>query len=137
MGPEKRLNSYIRQVRSEPFHWGGHDCLTFSNTAFKLYHGFGYADDWLGEYMDGDDPILPSKMRAKFGAQTFDEAIALRLQEVSHVTPRGALLATRKAERWLIGYALGICVGTKAAFLSRGGVVYSPLDEIDRAWIPK
>lgn len=137
MGPQKRLNSYIREVRRQPFRWGVHDCLTFSNTAFKHYHGFGYADDWVGEYMDGNDPILPSMMRAKFGAQTFDEAVGRKLQEVSHVPPRGALVATKKVERWLIGYALGICVGTKAAFLSRGGVVYSPLDDIDKAWIPK
>lgn len=137
MGPEKRLNSYIREVRRQPFRWGVHDCLTFSNTAFKHYHGFGYADDWVGEYMNGDDPILPSKMRAKFGAQTFDEAIARKLQEVDHVPPRGALVATKKVERWLIGYGLGICVGTKAAFLSRAGVVYSPLSDIDKAWMPK
>jgi len=137
MGPSQRLNSYIRSVRSEPFRWGHHDCLIFSNTAFKHYHGFGYADEWIGEYMVGDDPMLPSKMRDKFKAQTFDEAIERKLQAVNHVPPRGALVATKKIERWLIGYALGICVGTKAAFLSRAGVVYSPLDEIDKAWMPK
>jgi hypothetical protein len=137
MGPEKRLNSYLRAVRSEPFRWGKHDCLTFSNGAFRAYHGFGYADDWLGEYMAGDDPMLPSRMRDKFKAHTFDEAIERKLQGVNHVPPRGALVATKKAERWLIGYALGICVGTKAAFLSRAGVVYLTLDEIDKAWMPK
>ena len=134
---QKELNQYIREIRREPFRWGHHDCLTFSNTAFKICYGFGYADDWLGGYMDGDDPILPSKMRKKFGADSFDEAVGRKLQEVSHVPPRGALVATKKVERWLIGYGLGICVGTKAAFLSRGGVVYSSLDDIDKAWMPK
>jgi hypothetical protein len=137
MGQSKRLNDYLRAVRSEPFCWGRHDCLTFSNAAFKAYHGFGYADDWVGEYMSGSDPILPSMMRAKFGAQTFDEAVERKLQEVDHIPPRGALVATKRAERWLIGYALGICVGTKAAFLSRAGVVYYPLDDIDKAWMPR
>jgi hypothetical protein len=137
MGPEKRLNAYIKQVRSEPFSWGKHDCLTFSNAAFEAYHGFGYADDWLGEYMSGNDPMLPSRLRDRFKAQTFDEAIERKLQRVDHVPPRGALVATKKVERWLIGYALGICVGTKAAFLSRQGVVYSPLDDIAKAWVPK
>ena len=137
MGPSKRVNDYIRSVRREPFRWGHHDCLIFSNTAFKLYHGFGYADDWLGEYMVGDDPMLPRRMREKFKAQTFDEAVEQRLYPIEYIPPRGALVATKRIERWLIGYALGICVGTKAAFLSRGGVVYSPLDEIDKAWMPK
>ena len=134
---QKKLNQYIREVRNEPFRWGRHDCLTFSNTAFRHYHGAGYADDWVGEYMNGDDPLLPSRMRDKFKAQTFDEAIERKLQPVNYVPPRGALVATKKVERWLIGYALGICVGTKAAFLSRSGVIYLPLDEIDKAWVPK
>lgn len=137
MGPSQRINDYIRSVRREPFRWGQHDCLIFSNTAFKLYHGFGYADDWLGEYMDGDDPMLPSKMRSKFNAGSFDEAIEQRLDPIKYIPPKGALVATKRIERWLIGYALGICVGTKAAFLSRAGVVYSPLDDIDKAWVPK
>lgn len=137
MGPEKRLNAYLRAVRGEPFRWGQHDCLTFSNRAFSTYHGFGYADDWLGQYISNGDPLLPSRMREKFRAQTFDEAIERKLKLVNGVPPRGALVATKKAERWLIGYALGICVGTKAAFLSRQGVVYSPLDHIDKAWVPK
>lgn len=137
MGPEKRLNSYIRQFRSEPFRWGQHDCLTFSNGAFKAYHGFGYADDWLGRYMNGADPMLRSQMRKQFGAETFDEAIEQRLEPVGHVPPRGALVATKRAEKWLIGYALGICVGTKAAFVSRAGVVYYPLEEITKAWVPR
>ena len=137
MGPSQRINEYIRSVRREPFRWGQHDCLIFSNTAFKIYHGFGYADDWIGEYMDGNDPMLPSKMRSKFGAGSFYEAIEQRLDPIRYIPPRGALVATKRIERWLIGYALGICVGTKAAFLSRAGVVYSPLDDIDKAWMPK
>ena len=137
MGPERRLNDYIRSVKDTPFKWGDHDCLTFSNAAFKAYHGFGYADDWLGEYLGKKDPLTPSEMRRKFKSDSFDEAMADRMQEVNHVPPRGAVVATKKAERWLIGYALGICLGTKAAFLSRGGVVYYPLDDIDKAWVPR
>jgi hypothetical protein len=137
MGSSHRLNDYIRSVRGKPFKWGHHDCLIFSNDAFKAFHGFGYADDWVGEYMAGDDPMLPSRLRDRFKAQTFDEAIEKRLDPIGYTPPRGALVATKQIERWLIGYALGVCVGTKAAFLSRAGVIYSPLDEIDKAWMPK
>jgi hypothetical protein len=137
MGPSQRLNSYIRSVRSEPFRWGHHDCLIFSNTAFKHYHGFGYADDWLGRYMDGSNPLLPSKLRREFGADSFDEAIADKMQEISYTPPKGSLIATLRAERWAVGYSLGICVGIKGAFLSRGGIVYLPLDDIEKAWVTK
>lgn len=137
MGPRERVNEYIRSIRGKPFEWGVHDCLTFSNTAFKLYHGFGYAEDWIGQYMNGADPMLPSRMRAKFGACSFDDAINRRLYPIEYTPPRGALVATKKAERWLIGYALGISMGTKAAFLSRAGVFYSPLEDVDKAWLPR
>ena len=137
MGPSQRINDYIRSVRREPFRWGHHDCLIFSNTAFKLYHGFGYADDWLGRYMNGDDPLLPSKLKQEFKADSFDEAVADKVQEISYTPPKGALVATLRAERWAVGYSLGICVGIKNAFLSRGGVIYLPMDDIEKAWIPR
>lgn len=137
MGSEQGLNEYIRAVRDKPFRWGEHDCLIFSNDAFRAYHGFGYADQWLGRYMRGDEPMLPSQMRVEFGKIDFDEAIEEILQPISYVPPRGALVASKLTDRWLIGYALGISVGTKAAFLSRRGVVYSSLDDVIKAWVPK
>jgi hypothetical protein len=135
MGPRQRLNSYLREVRSKPFRWGEHDCLIFSNAAFAAYNGKGYADDLVGKYMADGEPALPSRLRDRFKADSFDEVVERRLRRVDHVPPRGALVATKRAERWLIGYALGICVGTKAAFLSRDGVIYLPLDDVDRSWV--
>ena len=137
MGPIKRLNNYIRSVRHEPFQWGHHDCLIFSNTAFKLFHGFGYADHLLGRYMDGKNPLLPSKLKQEFKANSFDDAIVETVQEITYSPPKGALIATLRAERWAVGYSLGICVGIKGAFLSRGGLIYLPMDDIEKAWIPK
>ena len=137
MGSVKRLNQYLREVKDKPFRWGEHDCFTFSNAAFQAYHGFGYADDWIGKYMVDGEPMLPSRLRVAFGAIDFDEAIEERLEPISYTPPRGALVATKKAERWYIGYALGICVGIKAAFLSQRGVVYFPLDDVTKAWVPR
>jgi hypothetical protein len=136
MGPRERVNDYIRSIRGRPFQWGVHDCLIFSNDAFRAFHGFGYADDWVGNYMSGEDPLLPSRLRAKFNANSFDEAVGRKLRQIDCTPPRGALVATKRVERWLIGYALGISMGTKAAFLSRAGVFYSPLEDVDRAWLP-
>lgn len=137
MGSGKQLNDYIRSVADKPFSWGEHDCLIFSNDAFRAFHGFGYADDWLGRYLKNGKPLLPSEMRVEFGEVGFDEAIEKRLDPVNHVPPRGALVATKKVDGWYIGYGLGICMGIKAAFISRHGVVYSPLDDVIKAWIPK
>jgi hypothetical protein len=137
MGSQKSLIEYLREVKDKPFRWGEHDCLIFSNAAFKAYHGFGYADDWLGRYMKDGEPMLPSRLRVEFGAIDFDEAIEEKLKPISHVPPKGALCATKREERWYIGYALGVCIGTKAAFLSQRGVIYFPLDDVTKAWVPK
>lgn len=137
MGPSKRLNNYLREVKDRPFCWGKHDCFVFSNSAFRAYHGQGYADDWEGRYLKNGELFLPSKLKSEFGFDSFDEAISERLVEINYIPPKGSLVATKKADRWHIGYALGISVGIKAAFLSRQGVVYLPFDDVVKAWIPK
>lgn len=139
MGPEKRLSAYLKAVKDRPFVWGDHDCLTFTNGAWQAMHGAGWADDWLGRYMKqtpyGDRPMRKDQLRAEFGFFSFDAALDARLTRVTHIPPRGALVATNKVKRWAIGYGLGICVGAKCAFLSDKGVIYSPVTTIARAWI--
>jgi hypothetical protein len=36
---------------------------------------------------------------------------------------------------WYVGAAMGIAVGSSAAFLSTDGVVYLPIETIDNAWV--
>lgn len=139
MGTQERLTAYLRQVKDRPFVWGEHDCLTFTNGAWRAMHGAGWADDWLGRYMIdtpyGRRSMRKDQLRSEFGYFSFVEAVDDRLTRVPHIPPRGALVATDKVKRWAIGYGLGICVGTKCAFLSGGGVIYLPVTTIARAWI--
>lgn len=135
MGSQKQLNNYLREVKDKPFCWGEHDCFTFTNGAFRAMYGEGYAEDWMGRYAKSNRPLLPSQLRKEFGYETFDQAIADRLQEINYVPPKGALVATKKVNRWAIGYGLGISLGLKCAFLSEFGVVYIPVEEIDKAWV--
>lgn len=118
-----------------PFRWGEHDCLTFTNAAWREMHGHGWADDWLGRYMDGDRAFTRRELQEEFGFDTFTQAVDSRLQRVDHVPPRGALVTTRRARRWSIGGALGISVGIKAAFVSAHGITYHPIEMIDKAWV--
>ena len=139
MGPEKRLSAYLKAVRDVPFAWGTHDCLTFTNEAWRAMYGHGWADDWIGRYMletpYGTRLMRREQLRAEFGHFSFDAAVDEKLTRVTHVHPRGALVATDKVRRWAIGYGLGICVGSKCAFLSDKGVIYSPVTSIARAWV--
>jgi hypothetical protein len=139
MGPQKQLNAYIKAVRGAPFKWGYHDCLTFTNGAWRAMYGHGWADDWLGRYMVatayGERPMRKDQLRSEFGFFSFVDAVDDKLTRVAHVPPRGALVVTDRVADWGIGYGMGICTGIKAAFLSRQGVIYMPITDISKAWI--
>ncbi len=135
MSPRDQLNAYLVSVSGKPFSWGSHDCLTFTNDAFRKMYGSGWADDWLGRYMNGGKVLGRSELKREFKHSNFYRAVDDRLQRVDHVPPLGALVTTTKARKWVTGVAMGICTGTKCAFLDKVGVIYLPLDDIDAAWV--
>ena len=135
MSPRDQLNAYLVSVSGEPFSWGSHDCLTFTNDAFRKMYGSGWSDDWLGRYMNGGKVLGRSELKREFKHSNFYRAVDDRLQRVDHVPPLGALVTTTKARKWVTGVAMGICTGTKCAFLDKVGVIYLPLDDIDAAWV--
>tara|TARA_R110000764_G_scaffold222_5_gene1021 strand:+ start:2003 stop:2314 length:312 start_codon:yes stop_codon:yes gene_type:complete len=98
-------------------------------------HGIGWADDWLGRYMDGGRILRKNELKLEFRHQNFFSAVDDRLHRVDCVPPMGALVTTDKARRWVTGVAMGVCVGTKAAFLDKTGVIYLPIDDINGAWV--
>ena len=130
-----KLAGYLKSVRDIPFKWGEHDCLIFTNQAFREMCGEGWAEDWLGRYMRDGLPLKRKELQVEFGYRTFTEAVDKRLQRIGGVPPRGSLVTTKKARRWAIGNAMGISVGIKAAFLSKHGIVYHPIETIDKAWV--
>jgi hypothetical protein len=137
MGPHEQLIPYLRAQEGIPFAWGAHDCLTFTNGAWRAMYGHGWADDWLGRYLLNGKPRCREAMILEFGFKTFEEAVDLRLQPAGKYPPRGALVTTTHARRWVTGVALGICVGTHCAFLTDKGLTYLPLEMIKNSWIEK
>lgn len=135
MGQRESLNDYLKSVKDKSFEWGKHDCLTFTNNAFRAMYGEGWADDWLGRYMEGSRIFNRDELRKEFGFSTFTCAVDNKLSRINHIPPLGALITTKKAQRWVIGVAMGICTGTKAVFLSKEGMLYLPLDYIHQAWV--
>lgn len=129
------LAPYLKSVARTPFKWGEHDCLTFTNGAFRAMYGTGWAEDWLGRYMLDGQPMGRDALRAEFGYASFTKAVDVRLTRVEGIPPRGALVTTRRARRWAIGSALGVSVGAKAAFVSKHGIVYHPINFTDKAWV--
>lgn len=135
MGQEKQLISYLRACSGQPFAWGSHDCLTFTNGAYRAIFGVGWADDWLGRYMIDGRPMRAGELRREFGYSTIQQAIDERLTRVDGIPPKGALVTSDHVRRWVTGVALGICVGTRAAFLDRTGVIYLPIETTRERWV--
>ena len=135
MDVRERLNSYLKNMRGKPFLWGQHDCLTFTNDAYVAMYGSGWADDWLGRYMEGSRVFGRKELIKEFGYSDFSKAVDDRLKRVHSIPPLGALVTTKQARKWVTGVALGICTGTKCAFLDKMGVIYLSLSDIDAAWI--
>ena len=135
MGQREQLNAYLKRVRHTPFKWGVHDCLTFTNNAFHVMYGEGWADDWLGRYMVDGKTLRRRELILEFGYSDVSKAIDDRLKRIDYVPPLGALITTKQAQRWITGVAFGISAGSKGVFLSKEGVLYLPLDAIDQAWI--
>ena len=71
----------------------------------------------------------------EFRHSDLSRAVDSRLQRVHSVPPLGSLVTTKKARKWVTGVAMGICTGSKVAFLDKEGVIYLPLDDINGAWV--
>jgi len=138
MGTQNNLNEYLKSVKNTPFKFGEHDCLTFTNSAYRAMYGTGWAEDLLGRYMSEKGvPLGRGALKETFGYQTFESAVDDRLITYKGVPPRGALVTTTFCRKFVIGVAMGISVGTSAVFLSGEGLISLPIEMIDKAWTHK
>ena len=134
-GSINALNEYLAEICDKPFVWGSNDCLTFTNDAWRRMHGFGWADSWLKRYVVDGNPMGREALKKEFGFSSIEAAIDERLVRAGKFPPRGALVTTKKARKWVTGVALGICTGQHAAFLDRVGTIYLSLNDIDQSWV--
>ena len=136
MGPKERLNIYLSNLSDEPFEWGVNDCFTFTNGAFRAMYGVGYADDWMGRYMNGRTPKHASSLRREFKHSTLFNGLASKLVRVQHPV-FGSLVTTSKNQRWVTGAALGISIGSRGIFLSKDGLIRMNIEDVESAWVLK
>ena len=132
MGQRERLNNFISQIKDKPFSWGEHDCLTFTNSAFREMYGEGWADDWFGRY---NEKSGVKALQEEFGYKTCIEAVDDKLTRIDYVPPLGSLITTKEAKRWITGFAMGISNGKRGVFLSEGGLIHLPFDVVNYSWI--
>lgn len=135
MGKKVELNNYLSEVVDIPFEWGVHDCFTFTNGAWQAMYGRGWADDWVGKYMVEGQPMSRKKLRETFKFSRLNEALLSRLKPCDRPI-FGSLVTTKKCQRWMTGYAMGISVGSRCVFLSKDGLIKLHSEDIESCWVP-
>lgn len=135
----KELHDFLKANYDREFKWGEWDCLIFTNEAWKVMYGFGWADDWLGRYYKKKEhnlqTLTPNQLREEYGFRSLSEGVGSKLVKINTFPPTGALVAKRQVSNFSAGYGFGIAVGTKAAFLSHKGVVFYPIETAKLKWI--
>lgn len=132
---KKELNRYISSVSNTPFEWGVHDCFTFTNSAWQAMYGHGWADDWVGKYMTDGQPMRRDQLRKTFKFSTFEQALKSRLKPYDRPV-YGSLVTTKARQRWVIGVAMGISLGSRCVFLSKEGLIRLHSEDVESCWIP-
>lgn len=120
-----RLAEYVNSVRSRPFSWGTHDCLTFANDAVVEQRGYGFADDLVGGYTSAKGALL--KYRRWLKSTQFNDLVHgmdSRLPRINiKFPPRGAVAAI-PLRNGVLPFAFGVAVGRHCCFVDDNGLQF-------------
>lgn len=124
------LAALIEQHRDTPFAWGVHDCCLWSATAVQAQTGSDPAARWRGTY--GTRTEARALIEREFGGDI--EAIpgACELVEVPVLQARRGFIVSASFKGY--GVSLGVCIGSRAAFAGKAGLVFIPMERVRRAW---
>ena len=130
------LNAFVAKNVRTGFQWHTNDCLMFTNNAWKVMYGHGWADDWLGKYVtDLGLYMRASQLAETFKAQSLPEALDNKSNLKRTSAKAGCLVVTDfDVEGWELPQALGICNGIKGLFLTKKGIRSLPMSFIKGSW---
>lgn len=132
----KALDKFINDNRDKGFQWHTNDCFMFTNRAWEVMYGHGWADDWSNKYITDNGMYMSFKeLQEEFGFSTLEEAIDSKLTRVEGVPPRGALVLTNYSEKFALRKSFGISVGNKCVFLGKRYLTFLPTKYITEAWV--
>jgi hypothetical protein len=121
------LQNQISQFNEKPFAWGTHDCFTFAADCVLAMTGEDKMAKRRGKYKT---ELGANKMLKKIGGvekaitselgEPIDPKLAQRGDVVCFITP--------------LGYAAGICIGSKIAAPGFEKIKFSPMTQAVKAW---
>lgn len=133
-GWESRLAAYIEDHRHKPFDWVANNCVTFVNGAGTTQTGVGFCSDLCTGYSTTREAIIffnNKMLSGGYGAAV--DIVDNRLSRCNGYPSRGDIVA-RKVDGDCTGYSLGVCIGSKVAFVSAIGLQFAQIEPDDIAW---
>jgi hypothetical protein len=124
------LNAVVEQYRDTPFAWGVHDCCMWAGRVVEAQRGEDPAARWRGTYSTGKQ--ARQLIASEFGGRIENIPTVLGFEAADVLTCRRGWLVTASFPRR--GMALGVCLGSKAAFAGRFGLVFLPMTAVRHAW---
>ena len=129
-----RLELYIAAARARPFQWGVNDCCLFACKAIEAMTGVNPGGWFLGRYRSA---IAARHALRQFAGGGLVEAVE-RLAR-GHAKAEVPPLSAQRGDLCLAGSldgldGLGICLGSRAAFMTPRGLVFVPMARVKRAW---
>ena len=129
-----RLEQYLSAARARAFAWGINDCCLFACGAIEAMTGVNPGAWFLNRYRSAFAARWALKAFAGGGlAETVEKLAAL------HARPEIAPLRAQRGDLCLAGShdglsGLGICLGSRAAFMTPRGLVFVPMGRVARCW---
>lgn len=131
---EARLGEVIENLRDEPMVWSVNDCFTFINACHHAMTGEFLADEWFGKYSTAFEAKVHYIRKLKeTGHASIIEAIDSKLDR-SDNRARGSIVARQLEDDTVLGYAFGVVVSDKVAFLTLQGLDFQQPLETDIFW---
>lgn len=124
------LAAIIEQHRDTPFAWGVHDCCLWSATAAQAQTGTDLAARWRGTYSSRSE--ARALIARDFGGEIENIPANCGLSEVPVPSAKRGYIVSAHFKGY--GVSLGVCIGSRAAFAGKTGLVFVPMERVRRAW---
>lgn len=123
-GWEKRLDTIIQS--NQPFEWGANDCCMFAVRCVEAITGVDHGKKYRGY----KTAVGAAKRLEKHGGVDGIATKCLGEPKSVKLAKRGDVIMINSGD----GYALGVCIGSKIAAVSKGGLTFIPMSQALKAW---
>jgi hypothetical protein len=123
-GWEKRLDTIIQA--NEPFTWGTNDCCMFAVRCVDAITSVDHGKKYRGY----KTAVGAAKRLEKHGGVDGIATECLGEPKSVKLAKRGDVIMIDSGD----GYALGVCIGSKIAAVSKDGLTFIPMSQALKAW---